>query len=462
MDIVECMTRLAFDPFFDITFLNERTIYQAVAIEVRINAEDPLRDFRPCPGHLNEVCFPSFPGLRVDSGVMRGSEVSIYYDSLIAKVIVHADSRKEAISLMIRALHDTKILGLTSTLEYAISILSSEAFAQMQLSTKFLNKFQYSPSVIEVLDGGGFTTVQDYPGRIKYWSVGVPPSGPMDSLSHRLANHLVRNEDSMAALECTSRGPTLLFHQDALIAITGGEVSVQIDGELKPMFTPIFIKAGSVLKVGSVVKGMRCYLAVRGGIQSFVYLNSRSSFVLGKFGGVHGDGATLKAGDYIPILAAAGDGQKAPQPNNSLSPALLDRFNFHSRVEVGVLYGPHGAPDFFTQEYIDRLFASDFDVHYNSSRLGVRLVGPVPSWTRADGGEAGLHPSNIHDCVYSMGSLNFTGDSPVILTCDGPSLGGFVCPVVIAKAELWKVGQLKVRANINVPSYCFLSMFCTF
>lgn len=62
---------------------------------------------------------------------------------------------------------------------------------------------------------------------------------------------------------------------------------------------------------------------------------------------------------------------------------------------------------------------------------------------RSDGGEAGLHPSNIHDCEYAIGSINFTGDMPVILTCDGPSLGGFVCPMTIIKAELWKVGQLK-------------------
>src|SRR5690606_35554871 len=82
-------------------------------------------------------------------------------------------------------------------------------------------------------------------------------------------------------------------------------------------------------------------------------------------------------------------------------------------------------------------------VHYNSNRLGVRLIGPKPSWARTDGGEAGLHPSNIHDCEYAIGSINFTGDSPVILTNDGPSLGGFVCPATIARSELWKVGQLR-------------------
>jgi urea carboxylase len=82
-------------------------------------------------------------------------------------------------------------------------------------------------------------------------------------------------------------------------------------------------------------------------------------------------------------------------------------------------------------------------VHYNSSRTGVRLIGPRPRWARADGGEAGLHPSNIHDNAYAIGSIDFTGDMPVILGPDGPSLGGFVCPATIIDAELWKIGQLK-------------------
>ena len=108
-----------------------------------------------------------------------------------------------------------------------------------------------------------------------------------------------------------------------------------------------------------------------------------------------------------------------------------------------MLYGPHGAPDFFTPSDIQTFFATDWEVHYNSSRTGVRLIGPKPEWARQDGGEAGLHPSNIHDNAYAIGAVDFTGDMPVILGPDGPSLGGFVCPVTIAHAELWKMGQLQ-------------------
>ena len=114
-----------------------------------------------------------------------------------------------------------------------------------------------------------------------------------------------------------------------------------------------------------------------------------------------------------------------------------------------MLYGPHGSPDFFLDEDIDTFFATQWEVHYNSARTGVRLIGPKPKWARSDGGEAGLHPSNLHDNAYAIGAVDFTGDMPVILGPDGPSLGGFVCPVVVVDAELWKLGQLRPGDRIT-------------
>jgi urea carboxylase len=128
--------------------------------------------------------------------------------------------------------------------------------------------------------------------------------------------------------------------------------------------------------------------------------------------------------------------EPCPIPARCL-PTITDEWNF------GVLYGPHGAPDFFTEDDIDAFFSQTWEVHYNSNRTGVRLIGPKPKWARSDGGEAGLHPSNIHDNAYAIGTVDFTGDMPVILGPDGPSLGGFVCPATLVKAELWKLGQLR-------------------
>ena len=133
--------------------------------------------------------------------------------------------------------------------------------------------------------------------------------------------------------------------------------------------------------------------------------------------------------------------------------------------QIAVHYGPHGAPDFFTDEDISIFFSTDWQVHFNSSRTGVRLIGPKPTWARRDGGEAGLHPSNIHDNAYAIGSIDFTGDMPVILGPDGPSLGGFVCPAVIVSADAWKMGQLKpgdtVRFNrVTVDEAAALRQEC--
>src|SRR6185436_14691406 len=95
------------------------------------------------------------------------------------------------------------------------------------------------------------------------------------------------------------------------------------------------------------------------------------------------------------------------------------------------------------EDDIRDLFSTAWKVHHNSSRTGVRLIGPKPRWARTDGGEAGLHSSNIHDNAYAIGTIDYTGDMPVILGPDGPSLGGFVCPATIIEADLWKLGQLK-------------------
>jgi urea carboxylase / allophanate hydrolase len=110
---------------------------------------------------------------------------------------------------------------------------------------------------------------------------------------------------------------------------------------------------------------------------------------------------------------------------------------------VAVIPDPHGTPDYFTDSSFSCLFTSEWTVHYNSNRLGVRFSGPKPGWARSTGGEAGLHPSNIHDSPYPVGGISFTGDEAVVLTCDGPSLGGFVVSATVVSADMWKMGQVR-------------------
>ncbi|CAM3686968.1 urea carboxylase [Ectopseudomonas alcaliphila] len=438
LDLIECMLRVAAGDALDWAALNRAP--QGAAIEVRIYAEDPLKNFQPSPGVLTDVHFPD--DVRVDGWVSTGSEVSAFYDPMIAKLIVHADTRAEAIAKLQKALGETRLHGIASNLDYLRQVVADERFAQGEVWTRLLDSFAFKASVIEVLEPGTYSSVQDYPGRLGYWDIGVPPSGPMDDFAFRLANRIVGNAAEAAGLEFTLQGPTLRFHSDALIALTGADCPATLDDTPVAYWQPVEVKAGQVLKLGRAVNGCRTYLAVRNGLDVPLYLGSRSTFALGQFGG-HA-GRTLRTADMLAIAQPELPACTTPAPvapPQAAHPSLIPSYG--TTWNIGVLYGPHGAPDFFTAEAIEEFFAAEWEVHYNSNRLGVRLSGPKPSWARADGGEAGLHPSNVHDCEYAIGSINFTGDFPVILTKDGPSLGGFVCPVTIAKAELWKVGQVK-------------------
>ena len=298
-----------------------------------------------------------------------------------------------------------------------------------------------STTKMTVVRPGILTTVQDWPGRIGYWKVGVPPSGPMDDLSFRLGNVALGNPEGAAGLESAMSGPALTFDADTYVCVTGADVPVTIDGHSAEQWRPLLVPAGATLDVGtSNGAGLRVYVTIQGSMEIDDYLGSAATFTLGKFGGLRG--GTLTEGDIIEIVGAA-------DPSNLRSIPMEHRPVLTSKWEIAVTEGPHGAPDFFTRADMETLFATDYEVHFNSDRTGVRLIGPKPEWARQDGGEAGLHPSNIHDNAYSVGALDFTGDTPILLGPDGPSLGGFVCPVTVVAAERWKLGQLKAGDTIR-------------
>ena len=294
---------------------------------------------------------------------------------------------------------------------------------------------------VEVLRGGRMTTVQDLPGRIGLWHVGVPPNGPMDDLSHALANRMVGNRPDAAALEVTGDGPALRFTTPTTATVGGAGAPVTLDGQPVAMWHPIEVGAGQVLDIGVIDgPGLRLTIAVRGGIDVDPYLGSRSTFTLGAFGGFEGRplevGDVLSLGDLVDTDATALPAGLAPDLGHE----------WH----LGVLVGPHSTAELLTTEGATELLAATWTVHHNSARTGVRLIGPRPRWARADGGEAGLHPSNIHDTGYAIGAVDLTGDMPVILGPDGPSLGGFVCPAVVAASERWKLGQLRPGDRVRL------------
>lgn len=434
IDLVECMVRQA-EGSLDLDAISVAPT--GAAIEARIYAEDPGRAFRPSVGRITQAQFPKHT--RVDTFVSAGSEVPAHYDPLLAKVIVRGETRADAVAALHTALTQTEIGGIATNLDYLSQISASPMFIDGRVSTRALQTFYYRPRTVEVLSPGAQSTLQDWPGRVGYWHVGVPPSGPMDALSHRLANRTVGNPDDAAALEMTMTGATLRFSTSATIALAGADMDATIDGAPVPLYAPVAVAEGATLAMGPIKgHGMRTVLALRGGFDCPLYLGARATFTLGGFGG-HGVGA-LKVGDVLTIAEC--EGLAAPSPAPFKTP-VTDQWTLR------VLYGPHGAPDFFTEEDIAVLLSSAYTVGVNSARTGVRLSGPKPAFAREDGGEAGLHPSNIHDNAYAVGAVDFTGDMPIILGPDGPSLGGFVCPFVVAKADLWKVGQLRPGDSVR-------------
>jgi urea carboxylase len=440
LDLIEWMVRGGGG---DYTFLDAWSAGRGAAprahgwsIQARLYAEDPAEENRPSSGTLTRVDLPS--DVRVETWVTAGTEVSTHYDPLLAKLIVTGADRPAAVAALQRALSDTRLAGVETNLEWLKQIAHSEMFVSGRVTTQALARMPYVSPAVRVLSGGLATTIQDYPGRQGYWHVGVPPSGPMDGLAFRLGNRLLGNAEGASGLEVTAFGPTLHFGCATTICLGGADTQAHLDGIPVAPYAVTPVGPGQTLKLGRVSgPGLRAYVLFSGGLEVAPYLGSSATFTLGRFGG-HA-GRNLAAGDVLR-LGAPGQPAALPRPRAKLDsqPILTLTHDWTLRV----LYGPHAAPDFFTASDIDTILGAQWKVHYNSSRTGVRLIGPKPEWARRDGGEAGLHPSNIHDNAYAVGALDFTGDMPIILGPDGPSLGGFVCPFVVISADLWKLGQL--------------------
>ncbi|WP_438444977.1 urea carboxylase [Gorillibacterium sp. sgz5001074] len=401
------------------------------SIQARIYAEDCLQQFRPSAGQLDQALFPE--DARIETWVRDGIGITTLYDPMLAKIIVHGTDRADAIRKLIAALEKTRLYGITTNLLYLQELLRDPAVGEGQVYTQLLNGFAPAERAIEVLDGGVQTTVQDFPGRTGHWDVGVPPCGPMDPLAFRTGNKLLGNADSASGLELTLRGGSYRFRDGLWFCITGADMKPELDGVPVPLYRPLRAERGQLLAFGEAQAGLRTYLLVEGGFDMPKILGSSATFTLGGFGG-HG-GRALRTGDVLRVNAAA-------VPASLIAAVPLNAPSLTREWTIGVIPGPHCTGEFLRPEYLDLLTSTSWEVHFNSSRTGVRLKGPAPLWVREDGGEAGLHPSNIHDNAYAVGTLDLTGDMPILLGPDGPSLGGFVCPVTTAWAELWKLGQL--------------------
>ncbi|KAI0838476.1 AHS2-domain-containing protein [Hypoxylon sp. FL0890] len=407
------------------------------AIEVRVCCENPADSFLPGSGHVQSVTWPD-QNARVDTWIQLGSFVSPYFDSLLAKVIVHSATREDSIMKMAKALETSEVGGLVTNLAFLKSIVHSPAFSSGRTLTTFLDtQFTFQPRGIQVITPGAFTTIQQTRPRTRK-GYGIPASGPMDDLSATIANLLVGNPEDVECLEITAHGPELRFYSASVISIAGSPFSVEVDGEPRDMWSRIIMKPKETLKIGiSATPGGRSYLAIRGGLPGVPeWLGSKSTTPSLALGGLQG--RQLRRGDFFEVqyLELSDLPSTYQIPSNLIPPADVKN--------IYVMHGPHDSNDYITPVGRQTIYSSEWTVDYNCNRTGIRLEGPKIEWARTHGEEGGSHPSNVVDYPYpSPGGVNWTGDSPVIFPQDAPGLGGFLCSSTVVSADMWKLGKLK-------------------
>jgi biotin-dependent carboxylase-like uncharacterized protein len=287
---------------------------------------------------------------------------------------------------------------------------------------------------IKVLHHGLATTVQDL-GRPGYFHLGIPLGGAMDRYAMRAANLLVGNDEGAAGLEAVFMGPKLEFEDDALVAVTGADMPVNIDGVAQPGWTALRIRAGQVLSFDFLKSGARICIAVSGGIDVPAALGSRSTYAIGALGGYKG--RPIAAGDELPV----GKGTLANE-GKSIDEAL--RRKPGTPAELRVLPGLYW--DRLTDEAKQNFFADTWKVAPEADRMGYRFRGgrKLDFVDRKQPFGAGSDPSNIVDSCYPYGSIQVPGGTePIVLHRDAVSGGGYFMVGTVISADMDLIGQLQ-------------------
>ena len=284
---------------------------------------------------------------------------------------------------------------------------------------------------ITIIDPGLLSTVQDT-GRHGYQKYGVPVSGAMDNFSLRAANLLVGNTTGSACIEMTIVGASIKFNYPAVISITGGNLSMKLDGAKINNWCSIQVESGSVLKSDGAQDGMRAYLAIKGGINVPVIMGSKSTYIPASFGGFKG--RALIAGDTLLI----NNSDVEPiQEERNLPEGLQVVHYGHSHI-VRVTLGPQHNK--FTSEAIKTFFDSRYSVSSNCDRVGYRLTGPQ------------LQHESSADIISDgtqFGSIQVPSDgNPIILMADRGPTGGYAKIGTVISADLNLIAQSRPGDSI--------------
>jgi urea carboxylase len=414
---------------------------KGAAIEARVYAENPAKNYAPSPGMLQSVSWKEVKGSRIDTWVHTGTKVTSFYDPLLAKAMVHSSNREEAIKNMRELLTGSRICGPPTNLEFLAAILEDTTFASGKTMTKFLTSFKFEPAAIDILQGGAYTLIEDWPGRPTVGR-GFSHAGPMDPLAFRIANLLVGNAPGIEGIEITLSGPDLRFLGPAIVAFTGAPMDAKLDGDPFPMWSRQRIEAGQRLTIGKTTGGgCRSYLAIYGGLPTIAeWFGSKATAPMTAVGGYQG--RALAAGDLLGLATDLPEVKGELKLPDHLIPQYPEHWDLLSMV------GPYDE-GYLLEEDLKMLYDTEWTISHNAARGGIRLIGPKPKWARKDGGEGGGHPSNVIEYGYPIGTLNWTGDDPCLFPVDCPDLGGFVSSTTIIKADYWRLGQMKAGNKLR-------------
>ena len=287
--------------------------------------------------------------------------------------------------------------------------------------------------MIAVLKPGLLTTVQDA-GRFGYRASGMPVAGAMDRLALVVANVLAGNEPGAAALEMTLVGGSFRFEVTGIGAIAGAEIRAALDGMPVASGAPFVAPAGATLTLGIASRGVRAYLAVRGGIDVPVLLGSRSTHARAGFGGF--EGRALRAGDRLSVGEAPGNAS----PGAALLPGEFPELAAPgSTVTLRVIPGPQ--EDLFHPEGLETLHGATWKVTAQNDRMGYRLDGP-PARLR---GAADI----VTDAVVP-GAVQVSGDGrPIVLMMDCQTTGGYAKPFTVIGPDLRRLAQARAGDGVR-------------
>ena len=276
--------------------------------------------------------------------------------------------------------------------------------------------------MIEILKAGFYTSIQDL-GRQGFQEYGMPVSGAMDKDVARLANWLVGNSLEEAVLEITLIGPTIKFHKNTQVAITGADINATLDGMPIEMYKTIFVNKGMVLKFGKLISGCRTYLSFVKGFCIPKEMGSYATYAYAKVGGLFG--VALKKGDCITL----GDFE---EKNIKEVPKEFQQ-RVTSLLAIRVVPGIENS--LFDEKYLELFYASEYKISSRSNRMGYRMQGEKLK-------------TNSSVEMISSGVIQGTiqvpqNGQPIILGVDAQTTGGYPRIANVITADMSYLAQQK-------------------